>query len=130
MRAHAPIPPIARALAGLAALTALTALAGCGDTTTDEAAGCEPGAGETVTVEIGDFVFDPTPVEIAPCDSVVWTNVHSQPHTSTGQGEQAWSTGNLQEGDASEPVRFEAAGDFTYICALHPFMEGSVQVSS
>lgn len=109
---------------------ALTALAGCGDTTADEPAACTAAEGETVTVEIGDFVFDPTPVEVARCDSVVWTNVHDQAHTSTGKGDQTWSTGNLQPGDDSEPVRFEDVGDFTYICALHPFMEGLVQVTS
>jgi plastocyanin len=80
-------------------------------------------------VEIGDFRFDPTPVEVDRCDEVVWRNVHDQPHTSTGNATQRWNTGNLAPGATSGPIRFEDAGEHTYICALHPFMEGTVLVS-
>lgn len=129
----------------LARLTAALALAGmlaaCGgddssgegaanDSTTTAAADGTCTGGSTVTVDVGDFVFDPTPVEIERCDSVVWTNAHNQAHTSTGQGEQRWNTGNIQPGDDSEPVVFERSGTFSYICALHPFMKGSVEVST
>jgi plastocyanin len=111
----------------------VTTLAACGDTTADEpsgaAAGCEAGTGKTVTVEIPEFEFSPDPVQISACDSVVWKNAHDQPHTSTGKGDKAWSTGNLTPGSSSEPVRFEDTGSFSYICALHPFMKGTVEVS-
>lgn len=111
------------------------ALAGCGDDDPSAAdpststAG-QPAAGETVTVAIGDFVFDPTPVDIRAGDAVVWENTHTQAHTSTGNGEQMWNTGNLDAGASSEPVRFEQPGTYTYLCALHPFMEGTVEVSA
>jgi len=117
-------------IAGVA-VVGLVGLAACGDTTADDAAeapDCAASPGETVTVDIGDFVFDPTPVRVDVCDSVTWTNVHTQAHTSTGQGDKAWSTGNLQPGETSEPVRFNEAGDLAYICALHPFMKGTVEV--
>ena len=110
-----------------AALALLGALAACGDddpTPTAAGAGCE-----TVAVEIGAFAFEPTPVEIGACDSVTWTNVHDQAHTATGEGDATFTTGNLQPGDSSEPVLFEEPGDVTYICALHPFMQGVVSVS-
>jgi len=112
----------------------LTTLAACGDTTADEpadaaAAGCDAGAGDTVTVEIPEFAFSPDPVQISACDSVIWENTHDQAHTSTGKGDQAWSTGNIAPGAAAEPVRFEETGSFSYICALHPFMTGTVEVS-
>jgi plastocyanin len=111
----------------------LLGVAACGDTTADEdstsTAGCEAGDGTTVTVEIPEFAFDPTPVEIEPCDSVVWENTHDQAHTSTGKGDKAWSTGNLTAGSTSEPVRFDEPGSYAYICALHPFMQGTVDVA-
>lgn len=88
------------------------------------------GEGETVNVEIGDFVFEPESIEIHVGDSVTWENVHTQAHTSTGQGDQDWNTGNVAPGDTSEPVLFDEAGSFTYVCALHPFMEGTVEVSA
>jgi plastocyanin len=109
--------------------------AACGDTTPDDTADaaptttCAADAGQMVTVTIGDFAFDPTPLEHAVCDSVVWTNAHDQPHTSTGNGDQTWSSGNIQPGATGEPVVFETAGSYAYICALHPFMKGSVEVS-
>lgn len=117
------------------ALVALTAaaLAGCGDTGGDEAAagpgGCDGEDGDTVVVEIPAFEFDPEPVAVQACDSVAWANAHDQPHTSTGDGPQRWTTGNLAPGDRSEPVRFEAPGTYSYLCALHPFMTGTVEVS-
>lgn len=133
-----------RILTATLALSALTGLAACGDTTDDEStdtttaesgdtgggapADCST-PGETVTVEIPEFAFEPDPIEISTCDEVVWKNTHDQPHTSTGNGDQSWSTGNLQTDAESDPVAFEAAGSYTYMCALHPFMKGTVEVS-
>lgn len=115
-------------LAGVA--LASLGLSACGDTDRPEAtADCASGAGTTVTVEIGDFDFDPTPVDIGVCDEVVWHNGHDQAHTSSSSGEPGWNTGNLAPDQTSEPVRFEEAGDHAYLCALHPFMEGTVSVS-
>jgi plastocyanin len=128
---------LAAALAAVAALS----FAACGDTTepdddsaaADEMSGeaspaTDGSGGETVTVEIGDFLFDPDPIQVSAGDRVVWHNAHSQPHTSTGTGDQAWSSGTIAEGGDSEPVLFEAAGTYSYICALHPFMKGTVEV--
>jgi plastocyanin len=126
------MPTSRTALLAAAALLAALGTAGCGDTTDDAAAepvDCAAHPGQTVTVEIGDFVFDPTPVQVEACDSVVWHNGHDQAHTATATGAQAWNTGNLQPDATSEPVAFPAAGDFTYMCALHPFMKASVEVS-
>lgn len=108
-------------------LVAALPLAACGDDEpTPTAAGDDC---TTVTVDIGDFAFEPTPVEIGTCDSVVWTNVHDQAHTATGSGDIDWNTGNLAAGSSSEPVTFDAPGDHPYICALHPFMQGVVSVT-
>jgi plastocyanin len=118
------------------ALALVAGLSACGDTdgepesaAADDTAGCADGAGETVTVEIPDFKFEPTPIEVDVCDQVVWRNTHDQAHTSTGNGDAGWSTGNIAPGDESAPVVFEEAGERTYMCALHPFMKGTVEVS-
>lgn len=119
------------------ALIGLAGLAGCGNTTPNKPAASGSGAavdcaahpGKTVNVEIPEFKFAPNPVQIAACDSVVWKNSADQAHTSTGKGAQAWSTGNITPGSTSEPVLFADAGSFAYICALHPFMKGTVEVS-
>lgn len=108
---------------------ALVGLAGCGETSSAGPAGCGAGDGATVTVEIAEFAFEPDPLAVDACDSVVWSNEDEQAHTSTGDGDQRWSTGNLAAGATSTPVRFETAGTYTYRCALHPFMTGVVEVS-
>ena len=128
-------------LAPLLAITAAAAftITACGDdepTANDAAEAAAPSAGggggdgEAITVEIGEFMFEPTPIEVSVGDSVVWENVHNQPHTSSGNGDQTWDTANIQPGDTSDPVVFDEAGTFTYICGLHPFMEGTVEVST
>ena len=120
-----------KAVAASLTLVAILGVAACGDTSDDaaEPVDCSSRSGDTVMVEIGDFLFDPTPVQVEACDSVVWHNGHTQAHTSTGDGDQAWNTGNIQPDASSEPVAFPAAGEFSYKCALHPFMKASVEVS-
>ena len=127
-----------RSVVFLAAVLGLVILGACGgDSDVPSAAAGGPAKtacdtpGRTVTVDIGAFVFEPTPVDIERCDSVVWKNTHDQAHTSTGDGTQKWSTGNIAPGETSaEPVQFPAEGTFTYICALHPFMKGTVTVAA
>lgn len=85
--------------------------------------------GETVTVDIGDFEFLPERVQVAACDEIVWNNTHTQPHTSTGNGDASWSTGNIAAAVESDPIAFDTPGEFAYMCALHPFMKGVVEVS-
>jgi plastocyanin len=56
----------------------------------------------------------------------VWTNDDSQPHTATASGR--FDAGSIAPG-ASATVAFPTPGTFTYICAFHPFMTGTVTVS-
>jgi plastocyanin len=120
---------VRKVVASCGVVLALVALGGCGDD--DDAGAAAPAADECadVTVDIGDFRFEPDPVQVDACDSVVWANTHDQAHTSTGNGDQSWTTGSLAPGAESEPVRFDDTGTFTYICALHPFMTGEVTVA-
>lgn len=81
--------------------------------------------------------YDPNPVEISVGDTVTWTNDDSQPHTvtsgSNGQPDGTFdSSPNLNPlmapGDTFE-YTFEEAGEFSYYCAVHPNMVGTVNVS-
>jgi plastocyanin len=114
-------------LASVALALGVVALGACGGgepTPTAGSTGCR-----TITVSIGDFKFEPTPVKVHPCDSVVWKNTHDQAHTSTGSGATSWNTGNIAPGTTSKATRFNHAGTFAYVCALHPFMHGEVDVA-
>ena len=119
----------------ITAAAAVLTLGACGDDDTpepaaDSASNTAPALAETVTVEIPEFAFAPTPIEVSVGDSVVWENTHTQPHTSSGNGDQDWDTGPIQPGETSDAVTFDEAGTFTYLCGLHPFMEGTVEVSA
>jgi plastocyanin len=132
-------------LAGLALMT-LALLGACGSddgpsdpaTTTTaavatgasgEAVDCTGSEGETITVDIGDFEFIPDRVSVGTCDQIVWSNTHDQAHTSTGSGDVSWSTGNIAPGSTADPIVFDTPGEFAYMCALHPFMQGTVAVA-
>jgi plastocyanin len=108
------------------ALTAAVGLSACGDDSGSSSTG--KAAGPT-TVEIGDFTFEPKTVEVDRGGTVVWHNGDDQAHTSSADEGARWSTGNIAPGESSDPVTFDEAGTFTYHCALHPFMEATVQVA-
>jgi len=83
------------------------------------------GSGADAAVTIAGFKFIDVSVTIAVGDSVTWTNNDDQAHTAT-------SSGNFDAGaidpSKSSTIEFPTAGTFTYICAFHPFMSGTVVV--
>jgi len=77
----------------------------------------------------GTWCFSPNPVRITAGSTVTWTNTTGPTHTSTSDT-GAWNTGNIAPGTTSGAVSFPTAGTFTYHCAIHPTMTGSVIVSA
>ena len=80
-------------------------------------------ADRTVTIE--GFVFSPKTVSVNVGDTVTWRNDDSTAHTATDPGR--FDTGNIGAGGAKS-VTFNAAGTYSYICAIHPAMTGTVVV--
>jgi plastocyanin len=75
------------------------------------------------------WCFSPNPIRITAGSTVTWTNTTLPTHTSTSDT-GAWTTGNIASGATSAAVSFPTAGTFTYHCALHPSMTGSVIVTA
>lgn len=78
--------------------------------------------------------FDPPEVTINVGDSVIWTNDDSATHTVTsgdpndpGTWGQAFDSG-LGVPRSSFEHMFDAAGEYPYLCQLHPWMTGKVTV--
>jgi hypothetical protein len=77
-----------------------------------------------VPVTIPAKLFSPAVVTIAPGDSVSWRNGDFAVHDVRGTG------------FASPPInrfgtftqRFDTPGTYSYVCSLHPFMTGTVNV--
>ena len=82
-----------------------------------------PGA---TTVNIAGFVFAPGGLTVAPGKAITWINTDESPHQITVQGANL-KTGFLLKGQRAT-LTFPSEGVFSYNCALHPNMKGSVEV--
>ena len=70
--------------------------------------------------------FAPSPVVISAGGTVTWTNNDNTSHTSSGD-DGSWNSGNIAPG-AQFSRTFASAGSYTYHCAIHPGMVGTVTV--
>jgi hypothetical protein len=75
---------------------------------------------------ISDFQFSPSTTTIHVGETVTWTNNGPSLHTATAK-DGSFNTGTLKKG-ASASHTFTQAGTFPYICAIHPFMHGTIVV--
>jgi len=117
---------------------AALALAGCGgdDEPAEKPSGggaAAPSAGapakKDAKVAISDFKYDPEAIRVKAGGTVTWDNSDAAKHnaqTEAGAGGE-FNTGDLENGD-SKKVTFKEAGEFTYYCIYHRFMEAKVEV--
>jgi plastocyanin len=83
--------------------------------------------GETMTVSIKNFAFDPPNTTVSAGTTVTWVNNDQVPHTATAN-DGAFDSGTLQPGQ-SYSFKFDKAGTYAYHCNIHPYMTGTVTVS-
>ncbi|MET0851980.1 MAG: cytochrome P460 family protein [Candidatus Rokuibacteriota bacterium] len=79
-----------------------------------------------IPVNIAGFVFAPGGITVAPGKTVTWVNTDDSPHQVTVAGTKL-KTDFLLKGQAAS-LTFAQEGVFSYNCALHPNMKGSVEV--
>jgi plastocyanin len=77
---------------------------------------------------ISDFKFTPGTLTIHVGDTVTWTNDGPTDHTATAN-DGSFNTGTLKKGRSASHT-FTKAGTFAYICAIHPFMKGTIVVQA
>ncbi len=82
-------------------------------------------APQTKAVTIKNSAFDPQVIEIPAGDSVTWTNQDGTAHTVKFSDFESPSMGN----GANYTKKFDSPGKYDYICGIHPFMKGTVEVS-
>jgi len=80
-------------------------------------------------VDIKDFAFSQSDVTVGVGGTVTWTNRDSTPHTVTADtsSSDAPASDTLAQGQ-TYAFTFKKVGDYTYHCALHPHMMGTVHV--
>jgi plastocyanin len=111
---------------GRMAVLALTVVAGFAllPTAPATAAGGPPTA-----ATIYNYGFSPNPLTIPVGATVQWTNTGNVQHTVTADVGPSFDSGQLNS-HATFTHTFNQAGTFTYHCANHPSMTGTVQVGA
>ena len=77
-------------------------------------------------VTIDNFTFSPATVTVPSGTTVTWTNQDDMVHTVT-EANRLFSSKGLETGGTYSHT-FTAPGTYTYFCALHPRMTGTVIV--
>ncbi len=86
-----------------------------------------PADAATAAVSIQGFAFRPAATTVTAGDAVTWKDLDGAQHTATADS-GAWTTGVLNSGQTSAAISFTLPGVFTYHCAIHASMTGSVTV--
>ena len=129
-------PCVKRALTTCLLLLAIGA-AGCGS---DDDAGpsamgtsepvAAPAAKGAVTVDIADFKFKPPAIKVKRGGTVTFVNMDKAPHTAQTElnpKTAEFDTGRLTRRQM-KGIKLPETGTFSYFCAYHRFMEGTVEV--
>lgn len=77
-----------------------------------------------ISISIQNFKFNPDSLTINKGDTVIWTNQDAMPHKISGSG---FVSNNLSNGQ-SYSFTFKDAGNYEYICSIHPSMKGKIIV--
>ncbi|WP_241834623.1 cupredoxin domain-containing protein [Pseudofrankia asymbiotica] len=80
------------------------------------------------SVAIQNFAFSPATITVKVGTTVTWTNQDSDPHTVTSKDGGGLDSPTLDKG-ATYQYTFTKAGQYAYLCTIHPFMVGTVVVT-
>jgi plastocyanin len=126
-RAHPMSAEINRRILLLA--LAVLPLAGCGSSSGSSGTG-EPVSSQAArganAVSIKSFAYHPATLTVARGTRVTFTNRDDANHTATASG---FDSGTVAPGK-SRAVVLRKAGTFAYTCRFHPFMHGTLKVTS
>jgi plastocyanin len=79
---------------------------------------------KTVKVNIANFAFGPSSVQISVGDTVKWLNEDSVPHQVHGDN---FDSGLIRHG-YTYSYTFTKPGTYNYVCSIHPEMQGTITV--
>lgn len=105
------------------ALSAMTVIAAI----PADAAGTAVDITEGSQNDANTWKYTPADITVKAGTAVVWTNKGQQPHTVSAN-DGSFDSGTMKSGAVWER-RFDAPGEFAYVCAFHPQMTGVVRVT-
>ena len=82
---------------------------------------------DSAEVSIGDFAFEPGTVRLAVGGTVTWRHDGIAPHTVSAS-DGSFDSGVLKSAGVFSH-QFDQAGAYQYVCAFHPQMVGTVEVT-
>ena len=82
--------------------------------------------GPVATVSMDHNTFIPSEITVVPGTTVTWVNKETMPHTVV-DANKGFRSKTLAK-DASFSFTFATAGDYDYLCSIHPNMKGKVIV--
>jgi plastocyanin len=78
------------------------------------------------SVDIKDFAYVPPTITVAVGEKVTFKNTDTVAHTVTAD-DKSFDSGNMDQGATWSHI-FDKAGTYSYVCAYHAFMHGTVVV--
>jgi plastocyanin len=122
--------PLAGAARLLLAAVALL-LVGCGGSggtgTSSSSSATADSSATPKAVTIKDYTFKPAKITVPAGTTIDFSNEDSTAHTATSTESGVFESGAIQP-SKSGSVTLKKAGTFTYYCAFHPFMKGTIVV--
>jgi len=85
-------------------------------------------ADDSGKVTVDNFTFVPPVLQVKAGTTVTWTNHDDIPHSIVCPALNVHS--HAMDTDDSFSYTFTRPGTFGYVCGLHPFMHGQVEVSA
>jgi plastocyanin len=79
----------------------------------------------TIVGDRGTSSYSPNPADVRVGQRVIWQNADVMFHTASGV---SFDTGLVAAGASSAPITMTAPGSFSYRCALHSGMVGTLRV--
>jgi plastocyanin len=85
-------------------------------------------ASPAATVDTKNYAYSPDPVTVHAGDTVLFKNSDSVAHTVTAS-DQSFDSDKMDHGATWSHV-FAKAGTYTYFCAYHTYMRGTIVVKA
>ena len=99
-----------------------------GDTKADGAATASGAVSPEPAVDIVNFVFEPKSLTVKAGTTVTWTNEDTAVHSVKDTSALATPVSPDLGKSATFTITYGQPGSYSYICGIHQYMTGSVQV--
>ena len=122
-----------RSRAVVVALTAILGFSACGGGGGDKGKDAKPASSRgplsgEAPVRIVEFEFKPKTVTVKPGTKVTWTNEDTNIHDVKDTSPLATPVSQEMSKGHTFSITYAQPGSYTYVCGIHPYMTGTVEV--